>query len=205
MKDTELQEQYAKRKRIISYKECKVDLEEVLPQIFTAYHDALNNYNKEIVLTPPEARCRGLEASLLNSKMIQSIQNIFKDNWFFGKYKRFIVRINGYIILFKKKKKKGMPMNIPTKFNSSIQNQVQGCLFDAYDNGIDPIVFFGYKKDKFGEICDPQLVYIDENKVKWTIIERDFKTNNIVSINPQSDGVKLSIRKNGKKDDGTND
>lgn len=65
--------------------------------------------------------------------------------------------------------------------------------------------FFGYKKDKFGEICDPQLVYIDENKVKWTIIERDFKTNNIVSINPQSDGVKLSIRKNGKKDDGTND
>ncbi len=75
-----------------------------------------------------------------------------------------MLRVNGYIMLFKKLNSKNMPMNVPTRFSSSIQNQEQGYLFDMYDNGTEPILFFGYNKSRFGEIINPKLVYIDENK-----------------------------------------
>lgn len=193
----------AKRKRIINAKECEYDLREVLEGLFNAFQNAVRNYEKEIVQTPFSARCRGFEASLLNSKLIQSVQSIFNENWTFGKYKRFMLRINGYIILFKKLNGRDMPMNIPTRFSSSIQNQEQGNLFDVFDDGTEPILFFGYNKNRFGEIINPKLVYIDESKVKWTIPESDISTSDI-SINVQKPATRLSVRQNIKKKEGTN-
>jgi len=193
----------AKRKRIINAKECEYDLREVLGGLFNAFQNAVRNYEKEIVQTPFSARCRGFEASLLNSKLIQSVQSIFNENWTFGKYKRFMLRINGYIILFKKLNGKDMPMNIPTRFSSSIQNQEQGNLFDMFDDGTEPILFFGYNKNRFGEIINPKLVYIDESKVKWTISESDISTPDI-SINVQKPATRLSVRQNIKMKEGTN-
>lgn len=193
----------AKRKRVINAKECEYDLRESLEKLFIVFWNAVRNYEREILQTPFEARCRGFEASLLNSKLIQSVQSAFKDNWAFGKYKRFMLRINGYILLFKKLNGKDMPMNIPTRFSSSIQNQEQGHLFDMYDDGTEPILFFGYNKSRFGEIINPKLVYIDENKVKWTILEHDvFVATTVMDVQPTV--APLSVRQNIKKKEGTN-
>ena len=158
-----------KRKRIINPKECEFELREILQRLFNTFWNAVRLYESEISLTPIQSRCRGFEANYLNSKIIQCIQAEFEDEWFFGKYNRFIFRINGYIILFKKLNKKDMPMNIPTKYSLSLTNQQQGSLFDKDDNGSEPILFFGYNKNRFGEIINPKVVYIDENEIRSTI------------------------------------
>lgn len=167
--------QKKKRKRIISAKECKTVLKTILPRIFEAYDDAVNQYNKEIVLTPPEARMRGFEAHLLNVKIVQSMQKCFCGDWKIVKYGRFMLYVKGYIIFFKKLNKNDMPMNIRTKMTDSIENQIQGSLFEGDEDPIAPILFFGYKKNKFGELVDPKLVYIDENRVKWRIMKSDIE------------------------------
>lgn len=158
-----------KRKRIISAKECEIELGSILSRLFEAYEDAVKQYNKEIVLTSPAARMRGFEAHLLNVKIVQSIQKYFSSDWKTGKYGRFMLYVKGYIILFKKLNKNDMPMNIRTKMTDSIENQLQGRLFQDDEDPAAPILFFGYKKNQFGELVDPKLVYIDENKVKWAI------------------------------------
>lgn len=187
-----------KRKRIINAKECEYDLRETLEMLFEAFWKAVRNYEKEILQTPFEARCRGFEASLLNSKLIQSIQSAFKEDWTFGRYKRFMLRINGYILFFKKLNAKDMPMNIPTRFSSSLQNQEQGRLFDSDDDGTEPILFFGYNKNRFGKIINPKLVYIDENKVKWTIDEHRISFAN-VNMDVQPPVTPLTVRQDIKK------
>lgn len=84
-----------------------------------------------------------------------------------------MLRINGYIILFKKLNRKNMPMHIDSKVYQAIENQMQGTLFARNDDFIEPILFFGYQKDKFGELQSPKLVYIDEFKFKWEITSAD--------------------------------
>lgn len=171
------------RRRLASHDGCMVDLETELPLLFKAFHEAYGLFEEEIIQTPPEARARGFEASLLNSKMIQSIQKHFPLNCKFGKYKRFILRINGYTILFKKLGNNGMPMNIKTNHSNAISQQLSFSLFENASYIADPILFFGYKKDKTGEISDPQLVYIDENHIKWTVTENDITKVKTRSIN----------------------
>ena len=162
-----------KRKRIISAKECEIELGSILTKLFESYENAVKQYNKEIVQTPPEARMRGFEAHLLNVKMVQSIQKFFSGDWKTGKYGRFMLYVKGYIILFKKLNKDDMPMNIRTKMTDSIENQLPGRLFQDDEDPTAPILFFGYKKNQFGELVDPKLVYIDENRVKWAINKPD--------------------------------
>jgi len=157
------------KRRLASLNECKIDLATELPIMFKAFQNAVTLYEKEITLTPPESRARAFEASLLNSKMIQSIQTFFPNNWKFGKYKRFLLNVQGYTVLFKKLNNKDMPMNITTSHSDAIMNQYQTSLFNNHSFSINPILFFGYKKDKFGNIQNPKLVYIDEDQVKWTI------------------------------------
>lgn len=161
------------RRRLASVEGCKNDLEFELPIMFKAWYEALKNFEKEIVQTKPEARARGFEASLLNSKMIESIQKHFPLYWKFGKYKRFMLRVNGYIVLFKKLDNNDKPMNIKTKMVSALSNQLSLPLFNSETNVEEPVLFFGYRKNKLGELLDPKLVYIDENQVKWVISEDD--------------------------------
>ena len=59
----------------------------------------------------------------------------------------------------------------------------------------DPIVFFGYRKDKFGNITSPKLVYIDENHVKWVIDGADIEAQNIVPITQNNSDGLLKIKK----------
>lgn len=183
------EERDAKR-RIATVDECKLDLTNELPIMFDAFESALVLFTKEIVQTPVLARAISLEASLLNSKMIQCIQEYFPNNWKFGKYKRFMLRVQGYTVLFKKLNGKNKPMNIKTLHSTSIMNQEQVSLFDSGHKSIDPILIFGYKKDRFGNIFDPKLVYIDESEVQWTITKTSIST---------SDGLTSVIRTNVEK------
>ncbi|MBI9052339.1 MAG: hypothetical protein JEY96_00885 [Bacteroidales bacterium] len=173
------------KRRLASLEGCRLDLKEELPLLFRAFNQAFTAYEREVVQTPPEARARGFEASLLNSKMIQSIQSNFPVNWKFGKYRRFTLRIKGYIVLFKKFNNKGLPMNIKTKSVAAISQQLSLSLFDEESYVAEPILFFGYKKDKIGNIAAPKLVYIDEDKVKWTITQDEISIIKTTSIPPR--------------------
>jgi hypothetical protein len=165
------------KRRIATVGECTLDLSNELPVMFESFQDAVALFTKEIVQTPVSARVISLEAALLNSKMIQCIQQNFPNNWKFGKYKRFMLRVQGYTVLFKKLNGKNKPMNIKTLHSSSILNQEQFSLFDNGHMSVDPILIFGYRKDHFGNIYDPKLVYIDESEVKWTITNTTVSTN----------------------------
>lgn len=179
------QNQVSIKRRTAKDTECQIDLQKELPLMFYAFRNASSQFEKEVIQTPIEARGRGFEASLLNSKMIHSIQTTFPNNWKYGKYKRFILRVNKYSILFKKLNNKNMPMNINTNFSSAISNQFTMSLFDEGTTSIDPILFFGYKKDKLGNITEPKLVYIDYNTPQWIITEENidlFSENKIISV-----------------------
>ena len=183
------------KRKLISKKECLHDLESELQTMFRAFSEATQLYEQEIVSTPPVSRAKNFEASFLNSKMMQCIQKYFPVNWKFGKYKRFILRINGYNVLFKKLNGKDMPMNVKTVLSDAITNQLQYSLFNDSPEVADPIVFFGYRKDKFGNITSPKLVYIDENHVKWVIDSADIKAQNIVPITQNNSEGLLKIKK----------
>lgn len=159
------------KRKLATRKGVEHDLSMYLSKLFNAFHMASEMYEQEIVKTPPQSRARAFEASLLNSKMIQSIQEHFPENWRFGKYKRFLLNVEGYTVLFKKLNNKNMPMNVKTSHSSAISNQMQTSLFDNNSISVDPILFFGYRKDKTGRIFDPKLVYIDEDKIQWTLTD----------------------------------
>lgn len=182
------------KRKIISKDECLHDLESQLQTMFQAFSEAVKLFEQEVVLTPIVSRAKNFEASLLNSKMMQSIQKYFPDNWKFGKYRRFILRVNGYNVLFKKLNKKDMPMNVKTFLSDAIANQLQYSLFNDSPEVADPIVFFGYRKDKFGNILDPKLVYIDENLVKWVIENSDIKETKTVSTTQKNSDGLLKIK-----------
>ena len=179
---------------------CQIDLKEQLNLMFISFTEALRMYEKEIIQTPPQSRARAFEASLLNSKMIQSVQENFPINWKFGRYKRFMLNLKGYIVLFKKLNGKNMPMNIKTSHTTSISNQMQTSLFSDGLISVNPILIFGYNKDKLGNIFDPKLVYIDEEKVKWTLTEdliennQDIKHLKAVSIEKTLPKLKENLR-----------
>ena len=92
-------------------------------------------------------------------------------------------------------------MNIPTKYSLSLTNQQQGSLFDKDDNGSEPILFFGYNKNRFGEIINPKLVYIDENELRFTITEDDIAQNIVMDVlRPVQPNIPtLSVRQDIKK------
>lgn len=195
--------QKIKKRRIISAKECKHDLEQHLVLLFKSVSQGIDNYNQILSLFPVESRVRALEANILNSKIVEAIQLNFPENWKFGKYKRFILRVNCYNIFFKKLTNKDMPMNVKTRHVEAIENQYQSNLFDdpSFSDVIEPIVFFGYKKDKWGAIIDPKLVYIDEGQVQWTISESDIKRERTVVLNPLSTTpAQIHVRPQIKKD-----
>lgn len=188
------------KRKIISKDECLHDLESQLQTMFQAFSEAVELFEQEIVLTPLASRAKNFEASLLNSKMMQCIQKYFPDNWRFGKYRRFILRVKGHNVLFKKLNGKDMPMNVKTFLSDAIANQLQYSLFNDSNEVIDPIVFFGYRKDRFGNIISPKLVYIDENHVKWIIDSNDIKEVKVVSsMQKNSDGL-LKIKKKASEE-----
>jgi hypothetical protein len=169
--------------------------------MFKAFSEAYELYESEIRKTPPEARARGFEASLLNSKMIQCIQKCFPTNWKFGKYKRFTLRTNGYIILFKKLDKNNKPMNIKTKSVEAISYQLSLPLFNNTNFVEEPILFFGYKKNGVGNISEPKLVYLDGEQVKWIVTADDVRIDNYVEFPTKAQRIATPVLRKGKEGD----
>lgn len=161
------------KRKLASFDGCMIDLKDELPLMFKAFNEALEKYEVILNQTKPESRARGFEASLLNTEMIESIQKHFPEFWRFAKYKRFTLRVKGYVVLFKKLNNSDKPMNIKTKSVDAISEQLTLPLFENDSSLTEPILFFGYRKNKLGMIIDPKLVYIDENQVKWTINSDD--------------------------------
>ena len=190
------------RRRLATLPEVKYDLKNELRLMFTAFYEAVKLYRREVQQTPPQSRSRGFEASLLNSKMIQSVQKHFPVNWEFSRYKRFTLRVNGYIVLFKKLTNKNMPMNIRTKAVDAISNQLTMPLFNDASFCQLPILHFGYHKDKFGQITNPRLVYIDEGNVKWVIDEASIETFNSVVAETKTEEATPVLKSKAKKKTG---
>lgn len=73
-------------------------------------------------------------------------------------------------------------MNIKTMNVQSILNQSQVLdLFSDSDYNDEPILYFGYQKNRFGQFVNPQIVYIDDEKINFTITASDIQIHLPVS------------------------
>ncbi len=182
-------------KRVLADDEtCKIELKNEIQLLYKAYEEALTKSSSVLSMLPVHSRSRALEASVIQSCFAESLIENFPEKAFFGKYRRLILRVNGYLILFKKLNKKGYPMNIKTINVQSILNQNQVLdLFSESDYNDEPILYFGYQKNRFGEYVNPQLIYIDEGEVKFSINETDVQT--VLNItNRSNDVVSIEVK-----------
>ncbi len=163
------------KRMLADRRSCLIDLKIDGTKLFTAFDDALSKVNSILNSFPPQTRSRNLEASVMQSCFTETLFAHFPSQAFFGKYKRLILRINGYVLLFKKLNNQGYPMNIKTINVQSILNQNQVLDLFSYSNyKEDPIIYFGYQKNRLGEILSPQIIYIDEGEIKFSLNEFDF-------------------------------
>lgn len=160
------------KRRQVTKDECLQDLKKELPKLFLAFNNGVKKYNTVASMFKHESKVR-FNATVLNTAIIESLQNEFFENWKWGKYKRFILKVEDYIFLVKKMNSNNKPMNIKTQHVNTISNQLSLSLFDNEIYQDDPILFFGYKVDRMGEICSPQIVYIDESNVRWIVSENE--------------------------------
>ncbi|UPZ35537.1 hypothetical protein MUB18_15650 [Sphingobacterium sp. PCS056] len=162
---------------------CKLELKKELGELHKTFSQALEKTQEVMMNFPPMSRSRSLEASIMQSFFAEMLFENFGDKAFYGKYKRLILNIKGYLILFKKLNSKGMPMNIYTSNVQGIMSQNMTLdLFSSSNYNDARILYFGYQKNKIGEYINPQLLYIDEGNVVFSIALEDYE-NNINSIN----------------------
>ncbi|MDQ5929630.1 MAG: hypothetical protein QG594_1410, partial [Bacteroidota bacterium] len=130
-------------KRLLAdYGDCKLELSKDLVLLFKTFESALSNTREELLKFKVQYRSRTLEASIMQSYFAEYLQQNFSNKAFYGKYKRLVLRTNGYLILFKKLDGKGYPMNIKTVNVQSIlsQNQVLDLFADS-DYNDEPILY----------------------------------------------------------------
>jgi len=195
-KDNVLSRRMQGKRRLASESECKVELKKELQLLFNVFYTALEKTNTVLSAFQPTHRSRTFEASVMQSSFAEALSNSFGEKAFYGRYKRLILRINGYLILFKKLNGKGKPMNIKTVNVQSIlsQNQVLD-LFLNSDYNDEPILYFGYQKNRFGQFVNPQLIYIDNGEVNFSVTEKDIENNISVSQKVEVTEVKEIVPK----------
>lgn len=186
-------------KRLLAdYGNCKLELSKELGLLFKTFESALNSTNEDLLSYKVQFRSRTLEASIMQSYFAEYLQNNFANKAFYGKYKRLVLRTNGYLILFKKLNTKGYPMNIKTINVQSILNQNQVLdLFANSDYNDEPILYFGYQKNRFNEYVNPQLIYIDDNEIKFSISAEDMDSGLYINkVNDKPTGVSPTLKNN---------
>ncbi len=191
-------------KRVLANSEaCKIELKKELRALFKTFYEAIEKANTTLSAYQPIFRARALDAMVVQSSFAEKLFTNFGESAFWGKYKRLILRVNGYLILFKKLDKKGFPMNIKTTNVQSILNQSQVLdLFAETNYNEDPILYFGYKKDKMGNYINPQLIYIDEGKIQFSLTEHDLEldfTNQTENLEVVEVVPKLKVNQDLKK------
>ncbi|MNQ62758.1 hypothetical protein D3C85_771150 [compost metagenome] len=186
-------------KRLLAeYGNCKLELSKELVLLFKTFESALDSTSEELLKFKVQFRSRTLEASIMQSYFAEYLQQNFANKAFYGKYKRLVLRTNGYLILFKKLNSKGYPMNIKTVNVQSILNQNQVLdLFADTDYNDEPILYFGYQKNRFNEYVNPQLIYIDDNEIKFSISAEDMDSGLYVGkVDDKPLGVSPTLKKN---------
>ena len=181
-------------KRVLAVNEtCKIELKNDIQLLYKAYEEALIKTSKVLSIIPIHSRSRILEASVIQSCFAESLMNNFPNKALYGRYRRLILRLKGYLILFKKLDKKGYPMNTKTKNVQSILNQnLTLDLFSESDYNDEPILYFGYQKNRIGEYVNPKLIYIDEEEIKFTIDEADIQmVLDMPSRNIENDAIEV--------------
>lgn len=166
---------------LADYDACRAELKNELNLLFLTFQQSVEKVNDVLSGFPPQSRSRTLEASVMQSCFAEALFQNFGEKAFYGKYKRLILRVSGYIILFKKLDKKGLPMNIlTTNIQGILQQHKTLDLFSQSSYNEDPILYFGYQKNKFGDLINPQIVYIDEGKIAFRIVLSDSVSNTLV-------------------------
>jgi hypothetical protein len=186
-------------KRLLAdYGNCKLELSKELVLLFKTFESALACTNADLLNYKVQFRSRTLEASIMQSYFAEYLQKHFANKAFYGKYKRLVLRTNGYLILFKKLNSKGYPMNIRTINVQSILNQNQVLdLFADSDYNDEPILYFGYQKNRFNEYVNPQLIYIDDNEIKFSISADDMDSGLYVGkVDNKPVGVSPTLKNN---------
>ncbi|MGV6944169.1 hypothetical protein [Sphingobacterium kyonggiense] len=171
---------------------CKLELKDELSTLFNLFEQAIKKTNWLMGNIQPLAIRNGQEALTLQSCFAEQVFAEFGDNARNGKNGRLILKIKEYIILFKKLDSKGLPMNIKTANTKRINNQViQLSLFPTSEMNDAPILYFGYQKNRLGEYVDPRIVYIDEEKVQFTInANQSGYAPDLFSCNNQENGFR---------------
>lgn len=188
-------------KRVLAVNEtCKVELKKDIQLLYKAYEEALIKTSKVLSIIPIHSRSRILEASVIQSCFAESLMNNFPNKALYGRYRRLILRLKGYLILFKKLDKNGYPMNIKTNNIQSILNQnLTLDLFTESDYNDEPILYFGYQKNRIGEFVNPQLIYIDEGNIEFAINQSDIQMTfdmTITNVNTDIVEVKPKLKEN---------
>lgn len=185
--DTKSSRRKQGKRMLATFDTCKLELKPTLQKLFVGFDNALTKASTILSMIPPGSRSRGLEPTILQSCFAEAAFELFENNKaFYGSYKRLIIRTDGYLILFKKLNQKGVPMNTKTGNVQSILNQNQALdLFSDSDYNDEPILFFGYQKDKTGQYCNKQIVYIDEGNIAFTITEKDLQFDYEIGIDSQ--------------------
>ena len=189
---------------------CSIELKEELKLLFHTFNQAIEMANSTMSRYRVGTRARGHEAINLQTCFADKLFSNFPEDSFYTKSGRLVLRLKGYVILFKKLNNKGMPMNIYTQTVKKLTNQeIQISLFN--DNTYDeaPVLYFGYQKNTFGVYSSPRIVYIDEGKIRFSIDEVQagysadlFTTinNNEVKVDKANVGLKDKLRGRQAKD-----
>jgi len=91
-------------------------------------------------------------------------------------------------------------MNIKTKSVQAISKQLSLPLFNGKSTVEEPILYFGYRKDKTGNILDPKLVYVDESLVQWTVTHENIIMEEVKQL-PKEVRTATPTLKEGKRKD----
>lgn len=178
--DMEFSRKLQGKRLLADYETCKIELRIQLELLFETFDAAIAKANRILFELPRAIRARGTEASIVQSCFAEELFFNFGTKAFFGKHRRLILLEKGYVILFKKLNNRGMPMNIQTDNIQSILNQnMSSDLFANTEYGEDPILYFGYQKNRIGEYINPQLIYIDEGLIQFTISRDDISPMDI--------------------------
>lgn len=198
-KDNEVDLYRQGKRRLATYEEVEFDLKKDLGKLLYGFNKAIEMYNEKYAIVPLHKRVRNYSAINFNQCLVLCAFEEFSNNCFFGKYRRFFISLNGYIIQFKKLNGKGYPMNIKTGNVSDIANQLSLDLFGDTQN-YNPILFFGYKTDKLGQFISPQIIYIDEGKIQFTITEDNMNKFEFQNINFENEDENITVKiKESKK------
>lgn len=173
------------KRRFLTKEEALEVLKDSYQELFTAYYDGLEGYNKMIQMLIPDARTR-VESALLNAKLTESFINHFPERYYSGKYKRAIFRWEGISMLIKKLDNRGKPSYLPTILSDSITSQRQMSLFSDDAAKEDCILIFGYSKDRYGQLTNPRIILYD-NGLKWEAAADEITTKTSASGNMSQD------------------